>query len=325
MIEVIKCENIDSDIEWLEFLRNQYNIFFDSKFLSYNDKFEKNINWHHLKFKDNETNKILAIIIGCEKEIHDKKVYLSSDGVSFGGFLWKKRGDVIEYLKIIDSYKTYLKKNNFQKAVLRCFPFLYNQIPNEENEYALIHEGFHISFYAITNIIDLDEFEFKNISDSKKRSINKSKAKIKINLIENIENNESYSEYYNVLLNDRDLKDVVPTHNKEELLFLKNQFPEQIKFFSAEIDGKITGICILFCINPRVILNFYLAQDEKYKEYGVAEYILYESIQWAKNNGFRYYDIGTSNIGDKLSEGLFAFKKRFLANGYLRKTFEINL
>jgi hypothetical protein len=325
MIETIKCEDIESDIEWLEFLRNQYNIFFDSKFLEYNDKFGKNLKWHHLKFKDTETGKILAIIIGCEKEINGQKTYVSCDGVSFGGFLWKKRGDVIDYLKIIDSYKKYLVQNNFLKAILRCFPFLYNQIPNEENEYGLIHEGFNISFYAITNIIDLNDFEFKNISDSKKRSINKSKSKININLIEEFENEDAFSNYYNVLLNDRDLKDVTPTHNKDELLFLQKQFPSQIKFFSAEIDGLITGICILFCINNRVVLNFYLAQDEKYKEYGVAEYILYESIQWAKNNGFRYYDIGTSNIGNKLSEGLFAFKKRFLANGYLRKTFEINL
>lgn len=325
MIEVIKCEDIASDIEWLEFLRNQYNIFFDSNFLVYNDKFGKNIKWHHLKFKHTESNKILAIMIGCEKEINGQNTYVSSDGVSFGGFLWKKRGDVIDYLQIIDSYKEYLRKNNFQKAVLRCFPFLYNHIPNEENEYALIHEGFNISFYAITNIIDLDDFEFKNISDSKKRSINKSKSKMKIIPIDEFENKDAFLKYYNVLLNDRDLKDVLPTHNQEELFFLHQQFPSQIKFFSAEIDGKTTGICILFCINSRIVLNFYLAQDENYKEFGVAEYILYESIQWAKNNGYKYYDIGTSNIGNKLSEGLFAFKKRFLANGYLRKTFEINL
>lgn len=325
MIEVIKCEDIASDIEWLEFLRNQYNIFFDSNFLVYNNKFGKNIKWHHLKFKDTESNKILAIMIGCEKEINGQNTYVSSDGVSFGGFLWKKRGDVIDYLQIIDAYKEYLRKNNFQKAVLRCFPFLYNQIPNEENEYALIHEGFNISFYAITNIIDLDDFEFKNISDSKKRSINKSKSKISINLIEGFETKDAFLEYYNVLLNDRDLKDVLPTHNQDELFFLHKQFPSHIKFFSAEIDGKTTGICILFCINSRIVLNFYLAQDENYKEFGVAEYILFESIQWAKNNGYKYYDIGTSNIGNKLSEGLFAFKKRFLANGYLRKTFEINL
>ncbi|MBK8551812.1 MAG: hypothetical protein IPL53_12405 [Ignavibacteria bacterium] len=51
MIEVIKVEDIENEIEWKEFLRNQYNLFYDYRFNSYNDVFIKNINWHHLKFR----------------------------------------------------------------------------------------------------------------------------------------------------------------------------------------------------------------------------------------------------------------------------------
>ena len=111
MISVIKTY-IDSDLEWKEFLRNQYNLFYDFKFNSYNDVFNKNIKWHHLKFKDTESNKVLAIMIGCEKIVNGKLTYVSCDGVSFGGFLWKKKINLINFFEITESLINYLRVNN---------------------------------------------------------------------------------------------------------------------------------------------------------------------------------------------------------------------
>ena len=50
-----------------------------------------------------------------------------------------------------------------------------------------------------------------------------------------------------------------------------------------------------------------------------------ETLKWAKENNYKYYDTGTSDSNGQLIEGLFAFKKNFLANGFLRKSFEIDL
>lgn len=134
-----------------------------------------------------------------------------------------------------------------------------------------------------------------------------------------------FREFYKILLENRELKNVNPTHSMEELIYLKNQLNNEIILFTAEIGGELAAVCILFCINNDMILNFYLAGDDKYKADAVSEYILYKSIQWSKDNGYKYYDIGTSDINGKLIDGLFAFKKKFLANGYLRKTFELTL
>ena len=106
---------------------------------------------------------------------------------------------------------------------------------------------------------------------------------------------------------------------------MKNNLENDIVLFSAYINNTLAAICVLFCINKDMILNFYLAGDDKYKPEGVSEYILFKSIEWSKNNGYLFYDIGTSDTEGNLIEGLFAFKKKFLAHGYLRKTFELNL
>ncbi len=325
MIEVIKAEDIENEIEWKEFLRNQYNLFFDYRFNSYNNVFLKNIKWHHLKFIDSESGKVQAVIIGCEKIINGSRTYISSEGVSFGGFLWKKKIHLISYLEIIKSFKKYLEENKFALCVIKNPPFIYNKMANEETEYALVKSGFKVTNISVSNIINLDDFESGKISETKKRSIKKSSKDISVKIIESVLSKDNFSVYYNILLENRELKNVSPTHSFEELLYLINNLKNEVVLFAAYIDETIVAVCVLFCINKEMILNFYLAGDDKFKQEGVSEFILFKSIEWAKENGYKYYDIGTSDTDGKLIEGLFAFKKKFLAHGFLRKTYELNI
>lgn len=324
MITVIKTE-IDTDLEWKEFLRNQYNLFYDFRFNSYNDYFKKNIKWHHLKFKDADSNKVLAIMIGCEKLIDGKLTYVSCDGVSFGGFLWKKKINLIKYFEITESFLNYLREKKFEKCILRNPPFLYNKSPNEESEYVLLKKGFRVSSVSISNITDLEDFEFRKISEPKKRSIRKTLKRINLEILTDELTEENFRKYYEILYRNRELKGVKPTHSLEELVYLKKNNKNEIIVFSAGLESEIVAVCILFSINKEMILNFYLADDEKYKMERVSEFILYKSIEWAKENNYKYYDTGTSDSNGQLIEGLFAFKKNFLANGFLRKSFEIDL
>ena len=323
-MEIYKTD-ISKDKDWIEFLDKEYNMFFDNKFISYNDVFKKNINWHHLKFLEPERKKVIALLNGCEKNENGWKIYVSCSGVSFGGFLWGEKLKITDYIKIIKAFKNYLRENNFEKCIVRTPPFPYQNDANEEYEYALIHEGFDISKHSITNIIDLHDFEFEKLKNPKKRAIKKSETTIGINILEGHLNKELFEEYYNVLLKDRELKNVKPTHSLEQLIYLKNNLQDKIVLFSALIDNNIAGICILFLIKKDVILNFYLAAGEEYKKDSVSDFILFKSIEWAKMNNFRLYDIGTSNVGNNFIEGLFDFKKKFMADGFLRKSFSLEL
>ena len=181
-------------------------------------------------------------------------------------------------MKTIRALKKYLEENNFEKCIIRTPPFPYQNNANEEYEYALIHEGFDISKHSITNIIDLHDFEFEKLKNPKKRAIKKSETTIGINILEGHLNKELFEEYYNVLLKDRELKNVKPTHSLEQLIYLKNNLQDKIVLFSALIDNNIAGICILFLIKKDVILNFYLAAGEEYKKDRVSDFILFKSI-----------------------------------------------
>jgi hypothetical protein len=321
-LEINKVE-ISSNKEWIDLLNSDYNMFYDYRFIAYNNVFGKNINWHHLTFKDK--NKTIAILNGCERNINGKKVYISCDGVSFGGFLWREKLNVVDYIDTVSTFKEYLKLNSFDSCVIRNQPLLYQKHLNEEYEYSLINQGFNISNHSITNIINLKEFEFEKLTNPKKRAIQKSEKNIVINLVERNINSVFLKSYYDVLYKNRQLKNVTPTHTLDELVYLKNNLPERIFLFSALVNEITAGICILFLVKNDVVLNFYLATDENYKKERVADFLLYKSIEWAKNRNHHYYDIGTSNVGKELLDGLFEFKKKFMANGFLRKTFELNI
>lgn len=323
-MDIQKIE-ISNNKDWLELLNSDYNMFYDFRFISYNNEFNKNIKWHHLIFKDTEKNKVIAILTGCERLKNDKKTFISCDGVSFGGFLWRERLNVVDYIQAVDSFIEYLKKNEFELCIIRNQPLLYQKHMNEEYEYALINRGFSISSHSITNIINLNEFEFEKLTNPKKRAIQKSEKNIDFEIIEKNIDTENLRPYYDVLFKNRQLKHVVPTHTLEELVYLKKNLPERIKFFSAKVNDIVAGICILFLVKNNVVLNFYLATDEEYKKERVSDFLLFKSIEWAKKSNYHYYDIGTSNVGKTLLEGLFEFKKKFMANGFLRKTFELKL
>lgn len=319
-MHIIKV-NIKTSNEWRDFLSSNYNMFYDGKFLEYNDAFKKGISWHHLIFKDK--NKTIAILNGNERLEKEGKVYVSCDGVSFGGFMWSEKIKIDDMINVIKLFKNYLIDNHFTKCIIRNPPFLYRLHTNEEYEYVLLTEGFTVNKYSITNIIDLSSFEFDKLKNSKKRSIQKSSELIEIELIEGIVNEKNLNDFYNILHSNRELKNVVPTHSIKELVFLKNNLPDKIKLFSAKIGDEIVGICTLFLIKKDVVLNFYLAADEEHKRNRVSDYLLYYSIEWSKENNFRIYDIGTSSVDDRLLQGLFDFKKKFRADGFLRKSYSI--
>jgi hypothetical protein len=319
-LEVVQSD-IETDIEWKEFVRNQYNLFYDDKFLKYHNAFNKNINWHHLKIKIKDTNRVFAIINGCI----ENDTFVSCRGVSFGGFLWKHKINVVDYMQLVDVFKKYLQGIGIKNCLITVPPFIYMTSRNEENDYAFFKNDFKVKDVSITNIIDLDDFSHNKISYTVYKQVVKQPADIiEYEMIEDVKD-EDLIEFYNLLKKDREMKGAIPTHTREELIYLKQNLPDNIKIFQAKIGGELAGICVLFVINKNIILNFYLAAGEKFKDTTVMKNLLLHTIEWSADNSYKYYDIGTSDVNGKLLEGLFKFKKRFSAHGFLRKNFEINL
>jgi hypothetical protein len=321
---IVSKADILTNKNWNQLLKLKPHLFYDNRFLSYHDVFEKKIKWHHLIFMDDAKIKTIAILNGVELSENNKKVHISCEGVSFGGFHFARAQKISEYMELLESYIEYLKANNFKKCIMKLPPAIYYENPSEEYEYAHLHTGFKLAKYSITNIVDLEYFNFDKLPNPLKRSIHKSNVSGEIKIFENPDD-EQIKKIYDILFLDRSNKNVNVTHTFEELKYLNNNISEKMVFFGAYFEKKLIGICLLFIVKPDIILNFYMAANPLYIKSRISDLILYRTIEWSKINKFRIYDIGTSNIDNNFLTGLFNFKKKFLADGYLRKTYLLEL
>jgi lipid II:glycine glycyltransferase (peptidoglycan interpeptide bridge formation enzyme) len=134
-----------------------------------------------------------------------------------------------------------------------------------------------------------------------------------------------YRAFHEILTLNRSKHGATPTHSFAELEKLSKLVPDHLALFLAELEGKPIAGALLFILNERVVLNFYLAHLWEFQEHRAANLLLYETIQWARGKGFRYLDMGTSMIGSEPNWSLTDFKERFGARGFLRDTYELVL
>jgi lipid II:glycine glycyltransferase (peptidoglycan interpeptide bridge formation enzyme) len=119
--------------------------------------------------------------------------------------------------------------------------------------------------------------------------------------------------------------DVKPTHSLDELLHLKEIFPQKINLFGAYIEGKMVAGVVNFIATENVVLAFYISHDEAFQEVRPTNLLFYEIFEWAIQKKFSVFDFGIFTVNEKPNFGLARFKENFGASGQFRDTLEIKL
>jgi lipid II:glycine glycyltransferase (peptidoglycan interpeptide bridge formation enzyme) len=95
--------------------------------------------------------------------------------------------------------------------------------------------------------------------------------------------------------------------------------------FLARVKGDVVGGTLLFVCSRRVVLNFYLCRRRDRQELRTANMLAYQTLEWARREGFQYYDFGTSTIDMEPNWGLVRFKEGFGGIPYLRESWKLEL
>ena len=145
-----------------------------------------------------------------------------------------------------------------------------------------------------------------------------------------VEINDSYEEFYPILIKNKERHDVKPTHSLNDLTKLKKLLPENIFLFMVYYKDKpIAGSCVFIC-NDQVVLCFYNMLLYEFKNLKPIHLVMYEVIKWATEKGFRYVDTGVSQDTKAdnpmtPSMDLIDFKEKFDAKTVMRNTLQIKL
>ena len=133
--------------------------------------------------------------------------------------------------------------------------------------------------------------------------------------------------FYPVLLESKKLFKTTPTHSLEELLILKERFPQKIHLILFYQNKAVVGGSIIFFTTQNTALIFYNAINPKYKQQHLATFQLYQCMVFAKDNNKKILDFGVSHTPETKNPfdpkfSLIQFKEHFSAKGVLRIVYE---
>ncbi len=303
---------------WDEFVRHANNgtVFHTRKFLSYHpdDRFED------CSLIFTKRKKILSVLPAVVREEEDGISLISHAGSSFGGPVFQTGTSLKDTFFLVDCLLDFAAANKIDKVQLTLPPLIYSAHPGNYFDFALLEAGFTYCKREVSSVIPLDfadEDILLTFSDEARRAARKA---MKSGVV--VRESEDYNTFYALLENNLKLRHGVrPTHTLPELLSLRDLFPDDIRLFSAEVEGEMIAGIVLFVCNARSGLAFYISHREDRQEFRGVNLLFVEVIRWCIQHRLNYLDFGIFTVNMRPNWGLARFKESFGALGIFRDTF----
>ena len=318
MLTITKYNDMLFD-EWEKFISDSNNgtIFQKQAFLKYhiNRKFVDG----SLVIKNKGT--IVAAVPAAIKE----NILYSHPGSSYGGIVLSQNLDfkiIHDILKVIDEYCIAQK---YKALFLINSPSIYQKKSDQSLDYLLQWNGFKQTELYISHAVDMSKTSdiLSLLTKRKRRYINNNQELNSLTFEE-----ETYlDEFYNILIASKKKYNTTPTHSLDELIKLKDMFPQQIKLLVTKNENKIIGGSLIFFTNDNVALVFYNTILEEYRESQIAMLQLYKCMEIAKKYNLHWIDFGVSHTPEEENPlapkfSLIHFKEQFNAKGVLRIAYQ---
>lgn len=245
----------------------------------------------------------------------------SHRGLTFGGWLVPlKHFDVTVMIEVMDATVAWMKDNGLKRLVYKAVPHIYHRYPCEEDLYALFRHHASLIETNISTTIDLscplplDRGNKSGANAARKAGIT-------------VGPSEDWQQYWHLLSSLLDERyDTRPVHTLDEILLLQSRFPDDIRLYTATLDGELLAGVVMYLSAP-VAHCQYIGASPRGKDSKALTLLFDYLIQESTRLGYRYFDFGISNEdhGRYLNEGLVRQKSRLGGRGIVYNTFEITL
>ena len=213
----------------------------------------------------------------------------SHQGLTYGGFVYASKLKAEKVEVVLDAVLLFLKENLFETFYYKPIPNFYFPEGNNEIDFFLFKRG---------AVLDRKEM---NLAVNLELPLQISKSKLKhFRRIEDLDldimEEEDFNPFWEKILEPRLLEkfNVKPVHTKEEILLLKQNFPENIRQYSVyQNDEIIAGITIFEAEN--VVKSQYGATSKKGEEFRALDFLFINLIEKYKRKGKRFFDMGIVN------------------------------
>ncbi|MDE6578026.1 MAG: GNAT family N-acetyltransferase [Muribaculaceae bacterium] len=298
--------------DWDEFVEKSKN----ATFLHRRDYMD----YHADRFRDFSImvfreNRLYGILPACALG----EEWISHAGLTYGGLLTDEKCTAADTLEIFRRLRSFLAESGFARMIYSPSPHIYHRLPSEEDLYALFRIDAGLAVRKISSVIDrTNPIKWRNI---RKAGIRKAeKAGIEVG-----EDND-FSGFWKILENNLNEKYAVsPVHSLDEIIRLHTLFPDNIRLFTARLNGEIVAGTVIYK-TERVIHSQYISADERGKATGALD-LLFHHLLADLCTDVPYFDFGNSNErqGSYLNESLIYQKEGFGARAVCYDTYSLSL
>lgn len=299
--------------EWNLFVAASKNgtFLFDRHFMDYHsDRF---CDHSLLVYRD---QRLYALLPANQKD----DTLVSHGGLTYGGLVTDSRCSAKGVLDAFTAINEYLRQQGFRHVVYKAVPWIYHQLPAEEDLYALTsvcHARLTIRDIS-SAIIGDRKIRF---SESRKSGIRKAHRQ-GLTIAESTD----FATFWQILNENLTGKyGVRPVHSVAELELLHSRFPEKIRLYMV-FDGETPVGGTLLFLTPQVLHTQYISANAFGKQHGAID-LLFDHLINNTYKDYPYIDFGKSTVSDSadLNEQLIFQKEGFGARAVCYDTYEYDL
>lgn len=241
----------------------------------------------------------------------------SHSGLTYGGLITDKKGRAERVMKLFECLNTWLRDAGITHVVYRPVPWIYHQIPAEEDLYALFNVcNARLTAREISSTIAQEnKLAF---SQSRKDCLRKAdKAGVKVTAT------NDFAAFWDILSSNLQQRYAVnPVHSLAEIMALASLFPHEIRLYAAYLDNEMVAGTVVY-VMPRVVHVQYISASAKGKAVGALD-ILFRYLIDEVYVDKPYFDFGksTEDRGRRLNEQLIFQKEGFGGRGVCYDTYE---
>ena len=302
---------------WNSFIEESNNgtLFHRLDFLSYHKEKFSNNEYHLIVLKGEQIVALVPLAIFNSNNFIEAK---SPYGASFGGIVHNNKLTLDQGLVIVDLIDDYFVVKKINQVSFTFPPINYFSNYSGYIDFALLRKGFNIVKREIFHVLSL-EIDYRNQFEKYEGRTRTVLRKIQNDFY--LEENVSVENFFPILLEDKMRLNSEPTHSFQEIIKLKELFPQRVFIDMAinKINKSKSAICYFISIINKVIMTFYIAQEVQAMGSNGTTFLLDYGIKKAIEQGYKYFDFGSSTFGYEVKNiGLSVFKESFGSNGYCR-------
>src|ERR1035438_4565567 len=215
----------------------------------------------------------------------------SHGGLTFGGIISDSRMTTGLMLEVFSGLMKELREEGFKRLVYKAIPHMYHLLPAEEDLYALFVHNARLFRRDVSS----------TVVAGRKLPLTRSRRRILCQLERHrlkVERTQEFSRFMGIAeANLQERHGVRPTHTAAEMQLLANQFPENIKLFTANRNGEMLGGVIIY-ESERVAHGQYRSATEEGMKLGAVDAIMDVLLNDVyKDKPYHDFGISTQNNG----------------------------